>query len=386
MKSITIKSIKLHPVALVFAEPLQTSFGEEPFKAALIVEVTTENGITGWGEVSAETRPGYCGETVGTAYHIVQNFMIPPLIGQQITDPREIPQRLHFVRDNRHAHHGVEAAIWDAFAKANDMRLVDLMQHYLPDGHQTREQATVGVSIGIQDSVDATLDIIRKRLDQGYQRIKLKIKSGWDVNLAQGVREALPDILLMLDANSAYTLDDVDLLKQLDAFDLLMIEQPLSHDDIYEHSKLQPQMTTPICLDESVRTVNDLRLALQVGAIKILNLKPARVGGFTECIKIYEVCATQDVPMWIGGMLETGIGRAMNVALASFPAVTLPCDISATERYFALDEDLTDPPFFLEADSQLSVPDGYGIGVRVQRDRLEKARALWDERDLYPLG
>ena len=219
---------------------------------------------------------------------------------------------------------------------------------------------------------------------KGYKRIKLKIKPGKDVNLAQAVRNRYPDIMLMLDANSAYTLEDADHLKQLDQFSLLMIEQPLSHDDIYEHGKLAKQISTPICLDESIKTANDLRLALQVGAIGILNLKPARVGGFAEALKIYEICVEHDLPLWIGGMMETGIGRAANVAFASLPGVTLPCDISATDRYF--NPDLTEPPFVLNDDSTLTVPDDIGIGIEVERDRIEQAVAKWHEHDQYPVG
>lgn len=384
MRSITIKDIKLHPIAMPFVEPLTTSFGVEPFKAAILLELTTDEGITGWGEASVETAPGYGGETVGTGYHILKHFLLPKVIGKTIENPMEIPALIKLVRDNKHAKHGLEGAVWDAFAKANDMRLADLMASYLPDGHASTNRAVVGVSIGIQPSVDATLEIINKRLAQGYGRIKLKIKPGWDVELAKGVRAALPTTTLMLDANSAYTLKDADHLAQLDALNLLMIEQPLANDDIYEHGKLQPQIKTPVCLDESVKSAGDLRLALQVGAIRILNLKPARVGGFTECLEIYRVCVENNLPLWIGGMLETGIGRAANVALASLPGVTLPCDISATDRYF--NPDLTEPPFVLQAGSTLAVPDGAGIGVEVQRDRLEAAVALWHERGMYQLG
>ncbi len=381
MRTIKIQDIRLYPIAMPFVEPLRTSFGEEPFKAAVLVELTTEDGITGWGEASVETEPGYAGETVGTALHMMSQFMVPRLVGQEITSPTDVPRLLRPVRSNHHAKHGMEGAVWDAFAKANDMRLADLMASYLPEGHASRNRAVVGVSIGIQPTPEDTLRIIRKRLDQGYRRIKLKIEPGWDVELARAVRAELPDVMLMLDANSAYSLADAEYLSQLDAFNLLMIEQPLAHDDIYEHSKLQPQMQTAVCLDESIKTASDLRLALQVGAMKILNLKPARVGGFTECLEIYRICTEQNVPLWIGGMLETGIGRAANVALASLPSVTLPCDISATDRYF--NPDLVEPPFVLGDESTLPVPDGAGIGVEVQRDRLEAAIALWNEHNPY---
>ncbi len=381
MRPITIKNIQLHAISLPFVEPLRTSFGVEPFKAAVLIELTTEDGITGWGEASAETKPGYGPETVITAMHILEHFVVKRLVGKTINSPTEIPALIHAVRGTNHAKAGAEGAVWDAFAKANDMRLADLFASYLPDDHYTTGHAPVGVSIGIQPSVEDTVKIIQKRLGQGYKRIKLKIQPGWDVELAKGVREVLPDITLMLDANSAYTLADTEHLKQLDAYNLLMIEQPLGHEDIYEHSLLQPHLKTAICLDESIKSANDMRMALKVGACRILNLKPARVGGFTESLEVYRVCVEHEIPLWIGGMLETGVGRAANTAFASLPGVNLPCDISATDRYF--NPDLTEPPFVLNPDSTLTVPDGIGIGVEVERDRLEKAIADWQARNPF---
>ncbi|MCS6835089.1 MAG: o-succinylbenzoate synthase [Anaerolineae bacterium] len=382
MQPITIQAVHLHPVALPLVEPLRTSFGVEPFKSAILCEVVTKEGVIGWGESAVAPAPGYAGETMATAYHLLKHFLAPLLINKTLSSPYDARPILAFIRDNKHARAGLEMAVWDAFAKANGLRLADLFAHYL--GQPSTNRAVVGVSIGIQPSVEDTLKIIRKRLDQGYKRIKLKIEPGWDIELARGVRAVLPDTMLMLDANSAYRLEDADHLAQLDAFNLIMIEQPLAHDDIYEHSKLQPRLKTPICLDESVKSANDLRLALELGAIGVLNLKPARVGGFAESLDMMAICAERALPLWIGGMLETGIGRAANVALASLPPVTLPCDISATDRYFA--QDITEPPFVLQADSTLSVPDGLGIGVEVQRERLEAAVALWQAEADYPLG
>jgi O-succinylbenzoate synthase len=384
MQPITIAAIHLHPIAIPFVEPLRTSFGMEPFKAAVIVELVTTDGVIGWGEAAVAPEPGYCGETVGTAYHLMKHFLIPRLLGKTLRDPFEGRALLRHLRDNKHTRAGIEGAIWDAFAKTNELRLADLFALYLPPEHASTNRAVVGVSIGIQPSVEATIEIIRKRLDQGYKRIKLKIAPGWDVELARAVRAAFPETMIMLDANSAYTLQDAEHLKQLDAFNLLMIEQPLAHDDIYEHSQLQPQLRTPICLDESIKSANDLRLALQVGALGVLNLKPARVGGFAEALDVYRVAVAHQLPLWIGGMLETGIGRAQNVAFASLPGVNLPCDISATDRYFA--QDITEPPFVLHPDSTLSVPAGVGIGVEVVRERLEQATARWYEQNYYTLG
>jgi o-succinylbenzoate synthase len=380
LRSITVTEVKLYPIALPFVEPLRTSFGVEPFKTAVIVEVLTREGATGWGEASVEINPGYGTETVDTAMHILKNFLLPKIVGQTIASPTEVPALLSSARGHHHTKSGLEAAIWDAFAKANGMRLADVFASMLPEGHASRNAAVVGVSIGIQPSVEATLAIIRKRVAQGYKRIKLKIEPGWDIELARGVRTEFPDVMLMLDANSAYTLADAEHLAGLDEFNLIMVEQPLAHDDIYEHSKLQPRIKTPICLDESIKTANDLRLAIEVGAIKILNLKPARVGGYTESLEIYRVCVQNNLPLWVGGMLETGIGRATNVAFASLPGVNLPCDISATDRYY--NPDITEPPFVLRSDSTLAVPEGLGIGVEVIRERLDTAVQLW--HDNYP--
>lgn len=375
MTAYTIKEIALHAVALPYVEPLRTSFGVEPDKAAVLVELTFDNGVTGWGESAVEINPGYGSETIYTALHILNNFLIPKVIGVTLHSPLDVAGLLHGVREHHHTKSGLEAAVWDAWARSEGKRLTDLFAEHISTPTLSRGRAPVGVSIGIQPSVEATLAIIRKRLGQGYNRIKLKIKPGWDVELARGVRAEYPDVSLMLDANSAYSLSDAPHLAQLDAFNLLMIEQPLAHNDIYEHGLLQARMNTPLCLDESVKSASDLQTALKLDACRILNLKPPRVGGFAESLAIYEICVARGVPLWIGGMLETGVGRAANLAFAALPGVTLPCDISATDRYFA--PDIVEPPFTLNADSTLSVPDAPGIGVDVQRDRLETAKAHW---------
>jgi O-succinylbenzoate synthase len=375
VRSITVRAIQLYPIALTFVERLRTSFGEEPFKAGILVELQTEDGLSGWGECSAEITPGYSYETIGTALHIMNEFLVPVLLGKTINDATEVPTLLSEVRGHPLAKHALEAAVWDALAKTNEQSLAEAFAAHLSAEHKPRGYANVGVSIGIQTSVEETLAIIEKRLGQGYGRIKLKIKPGWDVELARGVRSVYPDISLMLDANSAYTLDDAAHLAQVDEFNLLMLEQPLGHDDIYQHSKLQPRLKTPICLDESIQSADDARLALELGACRIINLKPARVSGYTESLEIYKVCVENDIPLWIGGLMETGIGRAANLAFASLPGVTLPCDISATDRYF--DPDITEPPFVLGANSTIPAPTAAGIGVEVQWDRVEHAVACW---------
>ncbi len=380
LTSITVRAIRLHPVALPLVERLGTSYGQEPFKSAILVELETASGVIGWGEVSSKIRPGYNAETMGTAQHILQEFLVPRLLDQTIETPTAVPGLLRIVRGHAFAKHGLEAAVWDAMAQRNDLSLANLLAAYLPEGHEPRGFAPVGVSIGIQPSYEATLEIIAKRLGEGYGRIKLKIKPGWDLGLAEAVRARYPDITLMLDANSAYRLSDAAHLQELDSYKLLMIEQPLGYNDIYEHSKLQPQLRTPICLDESIHTANDLRLALELAACRIINLKPPRVGGFTESLEIYKLCVRHNVPLWVGGMLETGVGRAANLAFASLPGVSLPCDISATSRYY--DPDLTEPPFELGLNSTITAPTRPGIGVEVQTDRVKAAEKLW--REEYP--
>lgn len=380
-KSITISDIKLHVISIPYVEPIRTSFGVEPDKVAIIIEVITNEGVTGWGEASIEIEPSYGSETVATGLHILDEFIIPRLIGKTIHHGTDLPPMLRPVRGNRHTKHGIEAAIWDALARINEMRLTDYFALYLPEGHASENKATVGVSIGIQSTVEKTIEIIQKRRDQGYGRIKLKIARGWDLELARGVREVFPDISLMLDANSDYSLEDADHLTQLDQFNLLMIEQPLAYYDIYEHGILQKRLKTPICLDESIKTANDLQIALQIDACRILNLKPSRVGGFSECLKIYQLCVEHKIPLWVGGMLETGVGRAANIALAALPGVNMPSDISATDRYFQ--QDISEPDFKLNPDSTLSVPDGIGIGVEVIRDRLETASEHWQATNPY---
>ena len=375
MRPITIQTIHLHPISLPLVEPLKTSFGLEEDKVALLVELITMNGQAGWGEVSVGPTPGYGPETMKTAHHILEDFVIPSIRNETIRSPAEVTQLLAPIRGHKHTKAGIEAAIWDAYAKENELPLARLFVSHLRDGTQPRESAVVGVSIGIQSSIAETIQIIEKRLAQGYGRIKLKIMPKWDLDLIQAVRERYPEITLMVDANSAYSREDFDHLCELDRHNLLMIEQPLGHEDILEHSLLQRQMTTPLCLDESVKSAHDLELALEIGACSILNLKPARVGGFTESLRIHEICVKRGMPLWIGGMLETGVGRAANLAFASLPGVTLPSDISATDRYF--DEDITEPAFYLGPDSTIAVPEEIGIGVEVKRERLEGAKARW---------
>jgi o-succinylbenzoate synthase len=354
-----IDRISLHPVAMPLVEVLTTSFGGDALRPAILVELHV-GGVVGWGECVAGWSPGYSSETIGTALHVLSDYFVPAVLGQTNLDG------LRRYRGHPMARMAVEAAFWSAVARRRNIPFGDLL------GGERKPRVGVGVSIGIQPGIDATLAVIEKRLNEGYRRIKLKIKPGWDINMLRAVRQAHPRITLMADANSAYTLDDLPLFKQLDDLTLLMIEQPLGHDDIYQHSQLQPQLGTPICLDESIRNVDDARLAIKVGAGRIINLKPGRVGGISESLKLHAYCREAGVPLWIGGMLETGAGRATNLALASLPGVTLPSDLSATNRYY--DPDLTDEVFTLNRqESTITVPAGPGLGVTVNRERLNQA-------------
>ena len=381
MRSITIQSIQIHLISLPLVEVLTTSFGGEANKSAMLLELSTTDGDIGWGESSAMIEPGYSYETLGSSYHIIREFLIPAVIGKTINSPVELPSLMQNVRGYPLSKHAVEAAVWDAWSKANGLRLADAFAHHLPAGNESRGYANVGVSIGIQRSHEETIAVIHKRLAQGYGRIKLKIRPGWDVAMARAVRQAFPDISLMLDANSAYSLADAKHLAQVDDLNLLMIEQPLGYEDLYEHSQLQPQLQTDICLDESIHSLSDAQLGYEIGAYRILNLKPARVTGYTESLAIYQFCVENDIPLWIGGLLETGVGRAANLAFASLPGVTLPCDISATERYYQ--PDVSEPAFILAENSTIAVPDAPGIGVEVQADRLESSAAAWHTGNPY---
>ncbi len=357
IERIELRHIKMHLVA-----PFETSFGVEMDEQHVIVRVDAE-GLIGWGESPAGAAPFYSYETTQTAWHILRDFLIPSVLGQEIANVDDALERGARVRGHNMAKAGLESALWDLFAKARGISLAKMLGG-------TRERIAVGVSIGIQPSPDALVQRIESYLREGYRRIKIKIAPGRDIAFTSAVRNTFPDILLQVDANSAYTLDDADTLRALDGFDLLLIEQPLGYDDIYDHSKLQPQLRTPICLDESIHSAADARAAIELGACRIINIKPGRVGGYTEAIKIHDWCASRDTPVWHGGMLESGIGRAGNVALASLPNFALPGDISASKRYFA--QDIVEPEFTVDAQGMMAVPTKPGIGVEVLLDRLEE--------------
>lgn len=364
-----IERIELRHVKLVLVAPFVTSMGVETDEEHIIVRVDGE-GLTGWGESVAEGTPFYSYETVQTAWHILRDFLVPSLVGKTIPD---VPGALALwppVRGHMMAKAGLEAALWDLQARSQGVSLSKALGG-------VRERIEVGVSIGIQESPEALVKKVEGYLEEGYRRIKIKIAPGHDIALVRAVRAVFPDIPFQVDANSAYTLEDIGVFRQMDDQRLLLIEQPLGYDDIFDHAKLQRELATPICLDESIHSLADANAALELDACRVINIKPGRVSGFTESKRIHDLCLSRGVPVWHGGMLESGIGRAGNVALASLPGFTLPGDISASKRYYR--EDIVDPEFVVGCDGTMAVPTGPGIGVSVVSERLEKVTVRKEE-------
>jgi O-succinylbenzoate synthase len=358
-----IEEIEIRLVCMPLVHPFETSFGREEERQTIIVAVRSE-GLTGWGEAATSTGPWYEYETVETAWHILEKFLAPLVVGRNISSPEEVSRLMAPVRGHNLAKMGLEAAVWDLLGNSEGWSLSKML------GGE-RKRVAVGVSIGIQDSAPALLRRIEAFQAQGYGRIKIKIRPGWDIDVVRQVRERFSDLPLMVDANSAYTLHDVDRLVAMDEYGLMMIEQPLAHDDLVDHAALQQQLRTPICLDESVPSLAAARAALALQSGRIINIKPGRVGGLLAARAIHDLCQHAGVPVWCGGMLETGIGRAHNVALASLPGFVLPGDISASARYF--DQDIVEPAFELDEEAMMPVPSGPGIGVTVVEERLEAA-------------
>ncbi len=356
-----IEQIEVRHLALPLVHPFETSFGREEVRQTILVAVRSQ-GLTGWGEAATSAGPWYEYETVETCWHVLREFLAPRVVGQRVAAPEDAARLMVPVRGHNIAKMGLEAALWDLLARADGKSISQVLGG-------TRERVAVGVSIGVQGSIPVLLDRIGAFWAQGYSRIKIKIRPGWDVDVVRQVRERFPDVPLMVDANSAYTLADAGTLAALDGFELMMIEQPLAHDDLVDHAELQRRLHTPICLDESVNSMAAARSALALGSGRIINIKPGRVGGLTVAQTIHDLCWTNDVPVWCGGMLETGIGRAHNVALASLPGFALPGDISASARYFR--QDIVEPPFEVNPDGTMTVPTGRGIGVEVVHDRIE---------------
>jgi O-succinylbenzoate synthase len=356
-----LKKITLREIHLPLIAPFQTSFSETSLRRILLVE-TDVDGVSGWGESTAGEDPFYSYETVETAWHIIRDFLWPILKEKEIASAAEVWDLLARVRGHNMAKGGLEAAIWDAEAKQKNVPLAKLLGG-------VREEISCGVSIGIQPTIKDLIAKVEKELAAGYQRIKIKIKPGMDVEPARALRERFPRIRLMVDANSAYRLEDAPLLKQLDALYLIMIEQPLGWDDIYSHAQLQRQLDTPICLDECIHDLEHARAAIEIGACRIINIKLGRVGGHTAAKRIHDICQAKSIPVWCGGMLESGIGRAHNIAMSTLPNFTLPGDVSASRRYWA--EDIIEPEVEVTRQGTIRVPTAPGIGYAPRMERIE---------------
>ena len=357
-----VEQITLREIRMPLVAPFETSFGATANRRMLLVEVQGE-GSFGWGEVTAGEGPFYNEEDTETAWHVLKNFAIPQILRKPLDSPEAAAGRFDPIRGHRMATGALETALWDWCARLAHRSLSALVggtQHEIP----------CGVSIGIQTSVEELLEKIRTEVAAGYQRIKIKIKPGWDIAVLDRVREQFPALRLMADANSAYTLADRAHLKQLDRFYLMMIEQPLAHDDLLDHARLQQALETPICLDESIRTLRHAEQAIEIGACRIINIKLGRVGGFTHARAIHDCCQAAHIPVWCGGMLESGIGRAHNIALASLPNFVLPGDVSASRRYWT--QDVIAPEVEVTPEGTIKVPQGAGLGYEVDHDRIER--------------
>jgi O-succinylbenzoate synthase len=360
---VQIERLELRLLKLPLVHFFETSFDRISDKHFIVVRVEG-GGQVGYGECVAERDPYYSAETNETVWHVITDFIVPRVVGVEIAHPREIFGALKAIRGHNMAKAAVEMAAWDLFARQRGEPLSRTLGG-------TRDRIASGVSIGIQDSLDELVAKVERELAAGYRRIKIKIKPGWDLDAVERVRARFGPIPLMVDANAAYTIADADHLARLDAYDLMMIEQPLDYDDIADHACLQRRLKTPICLDESIKTVGAARDAIVAGACRIINIKPGRVGGFSESIRLHDLCAAHGIPVWHGGMLESGIGRAANIHLSTLPNFTLPGDIAASKRYFV--PDLIEPPIEVAADGTIAVPTAPGIGVTIRPERIDAA-------------
>jgi O-succinylbenzoate synthase len=359
-----IKTIELIEINLPLVHFFETSFGRTYERRIILVRVEDTDGAEGWGEVTCGESPGYSDEWTDSAWATAEKILAPMVVGHEVESAAGVWDLMKWARGHRMAKSGIETACWDLEAKKLG---VPLWRH-LGGVNQVIE---CGVSIGIQDSVEQLFEKIRVELDAGYRRIKIKISPRWDYDVIKAVRAEFGDILLMGDANSAYTLADIDKLRSLDEFSLMMLEQPLGFDDIVDHAKLQREIKTPICLDEPIKSPDDARKAIELGAGKIINLKNGRVGGHTQSKQIEEICRTAGMPIWCGGMLESGIGRAHNIAISTLAGYTMPGDVSASKRYWH--EDIIEPAVEVSSEGTIAALESPGIGFEVKRDRIEKA-------------
>jgi O-succinylbenzoate synthase len=357
-----IDFIVLRELKMKLKAPFETSFGVTSDRRVLLVEVGAD-GLTGWAEITAQEEPFYNAETTDTAWHIFSEFVVPMALGKTVKRASDVRHLLRAIRGNEMTRAGLENALWDIEAQEQGISLSKLLGG-------TREEIASGVSLGIQSDIGVLLNNIEKELAAGYQRIKLKIKPGMDVHVVRQVRDRFPDIKLMVDANSAYRPTDVALLQQLDEFNLMMIEQPLNWDDIYLHAELQRQLRTPICLDECIHNSRHARAAIELGACRIINVKLGRVGGHTEALAVHDICFENGIQVWCGGMLESGVGRAHNVAMSSLRGFVLPGDVSASQRYW--EKDIIEPEVEVSSKGTIRVPDIPGLGYSVLRERVEQ--------------
>ena len=340
----------------------ETSFGRTYTRDIVIVEAAGE-GISGWGEITSGENPFYNEEWTASAWLIARDYVAPRILNRELACAEDVDPLTRHIRGHNMARGGVEAAVWDLHARRNGNPL------WKEIGGGARREIPCGVSIGIQDTVEQLIEKIEAELAAGYQRIKMKIKPGWDIDVIGRIRAHFPKIRLMADANSAYTLADAPRLKQLDDFYLMMIEQPLAHDDIIDHASLQPQLETPICLDECIRSAHHAAQAIRLKAGRIVNVKLGRVGGFGEAKRVHDTCEAAGIPVWCGGMLEAGIGRAHNIALATLPDFTLPGDVSASRRYWA--RDIIDPEVEVTPQGTIAIRDEPGFGYGIDHDFLK---------------
>ena len=370
-----IDGIVLRELHLPLVRPFETSFGVTRNRRILLAEVRSE-GLTGWGECTAGERPHFSGESTDTAWQVIVNELGPMLASAKVEHGGDCPNLFNIVRGNPMAKAALENAIWDLEAQREGVALSQLIGG-------VRDRIPCGVSLGIQKSIPELMDIIERELASGYQRIKLKCKPGWDVEVFEKVRSQWPDIMLSCDANSAYKLRDADQLVTFDAFDLLMVEQPLWHDDFYYHSMLQKRMNTPICLDESIRNRRDALAAIEMESCKIINIKLGRVGGFSEAIAVHNAAQERGIPVWCGGMLESGVGRAHNIALSTLENFRLPGDVSASARYW--NEDIIEPEVTVTSEGEILISDAPGRGYEVRTDLVEELTVRREEIRAFEL-
>jgi len=357
-----IDAIVLRELHIPLVRPFETSFGVTRNRRIVLAEVHSE-GLTGWGECTAGERPTFSSESTDTAWQVLINELAPMLAAESPEHGGDCPKIFRSVRGNPMARATLENAIWDLEAQREGVSLSRLLGG-------VRDTIPCGVSLGIQSSIAELLSIIERELATGYQRIKLKCKPGWDVEVFERVRNRWPSIMLSCDANSAYRLRDEDHIVSFDAFDLLMIEQPLWHDDFYFHSVLQKRLETPICLDESIHNRRDALAAIEMESCKIINIKLGRVGGFSEAIAVHNAAMERGIPVWCGGMLESGVGRSHNIALSTLEGFSLPGDVSASARYFA--DDIIEPHVTVSAQGEIAIPDSPGRGYEVRTDLIER--------------